>query len=814
MNSTEQFKANRNDYVGLFLLVMSTIAFEILLTRIFSVTMWYHFAFMAISIAMFGMTIGAMIVYFKPKLFINQNIRQWLLACALCLAITIVTSFVVHSSMPFFTTQQTDVIIRTLTITYLVVAVPFVFSGIAVCLALTKFPAQLGKLYATDLTGASFGCLIIIPLLGIVDGPTAILVVATLAAAAAFFFARGQQSKKLELLSLSVLGILFIASIGNWVLAKNQEQFFRINWTQNSQGSIPAYEKWNCFSRITVEGDPNEMHRPFAWGLSSTWPEDKKVSELILSIDGLAWTMLTGFDGDWRTIDYLKYDVTNLAHKLRSNARVLVVGVGGGRDILSALAFKQKSVEGVEINNDILNTLTKVYGPYTGHLDCYPQVKLINDEARSYIASSKEKFDIIEISLVDTFAASAAGAFILSENSLYTVQAWKTFLNHLSPRGVLSVTRWYVGDNPSELYRLESLTVESLLKLGIRNPRQHIIIVAQMGASNGGRCGAGVATLLVSKEPFSKEDIDAAVKFAHTQKFGILLSPETALKPMFADLANPELREKLLLDYPANISPTTDDNPFFFYFLKPTDVFKGAIWMTKGTFYDSAVRILSYLTIIVLTLTFLCILVPLLLQARQNSLKEAGPLLLYFSCIGLGFMFIEISQMQRLILFLGHPTYGLSVVLFTLLLGSGIGSFFTSVRRNANQKMYFCALLILLCLFGALTPTIITALGAGSLQVRIVASIAIMLPLGFFMGMCFPIGMQIANERASNLTPWLWGVNGATSVCASVLAMVIAINAGIAASFWSGAICYLLAFAAFLWLNRQTEQSGTAHSGS
>ncbi len=793
MSSIEKLKANGNDYIGLFLLIMSTIAFEIILTRLFSVTMWYHFAFMAISIAMFGMTVGAMIVYFNPQFFVDQKIRQCLSASALCLAITIVISIALLICMPHYIAEQTQVMIRSLTTTYILIAIPFVFSGVATCLALTKFPLQIGKLYAADLAGASFGCLFVILILGIVDGPTAILVIATVSAVAAYFFALAAQSKNWQLVSMLAALILFIASVNNAVLAIDQKQFFRIKWAQNHPESIPLYEKWNCFSRITVTGDAKDLHRPYAWGLSSTWPENKQTSELLLAIDDIAWTILTGFHGDFSKVDYLKCDATNVAHKLRSNARVLVIGVGGGRDILSALAFKQQSIEGVEINQNILNTLTKVYGDYTGHLDRYPQVKLINDEARSFVACSKEKYDIIEISLVDTCAASAAGAFVLTENSLYTIQAAEIFLNHLAPRGILSITRWYYQNNPIELYRLESLSVAALQNLGIKNPRNNIMIVAQMKDANGGHTGAGVATLLVSKDPFSQEDIRAATTFAAAQHFGVVLSPSSALDSMCTKLAAGQANEQILSAFPVNISPPTDDKPFFFYFLKPADLFKDEIWMDKSSLNDSAVRVLAYLTIIVMILTFLCIFIPALLQARQYSLKAAYPLLAYFGSIGLGFMFIEISQMQRLIIFLGHPIYGLSVVLFTLLLAGGIGSLAMPMGRNFNPKSSLYTLMILLLLFGAVTPTITSTLGAANIFVRIGVSIAMMLPLGFFMGMCFPIGMQLANQQAPHLTAWLWGINGATSVCASVLAIVIAINFGIAASFWTGTICYLLA---------------------
>ncbi len=816
MSSTEQLRANRHDYIGLFLLIMATIAFEILLTRIFSVTLWYHFAFMAISIAMFGMTLGALIVQFNPKLFVDDNIRKWLSISSLALAVTIVLSFIIHFfCMNFFAAGQTEELREglreILAVTYVVVAIPFLFSGIGTCVALTKFPLQVGKLYATDLAGASVGCLFVIALLAAVDGPTAILVVATLAAIASAFFAQAGKLKSCQLFSILVAVGLSVASVSNAALATSHQQFFRIKSAQHDRESQLLYEKWNCFSRITVLGDPAVVHRPYAWGLSSTWPENKRISELMLIIDSIAGTVLTKFTGDWNKVEYLKCDVTNLAHILRHDANVLVVGVGGGRDILSALAFNQKSITGVEINYDILNTLTKVFGDYTGHLELYPQVKLVNDEARCFIDSSKDKYDIIEISLVDTSAASAAGAFVLTEHSLYTTQAWETFLNHMTRTGVLSVSRWYFKQSPVELYRLESLAIAALRKAGVSNPRDNIFIVAHTEGASGGRAKPGIATVLISKEPFSKEDIIAVANFADRQHFATILSPSNALDPVCAKLANAASSQSPLSDLAENIAPPTDDNPFFFFFLKPADLFNWNFDTLTPQFgpNNTAIVMLRYLTIFILVLVLGSILIPLILLRRFNSLQYASPLLLYFASIGLGFMFIEISQVHRLIIFLGHPIYGLSVVLFTLLLASGIGSLSTSIGLKFDDKARLYVLLFVLLLFGSLTPAVITTLRSANTMIRIGASVAIMFPLGFFMGMCFPIGMKLANQTNRNLAPWLWGVNGATSVSASVLAVVIAISFGITASFWTGAACYLVAVMAFLFLNGKKTNSAS-----
>src|SRR6185295_11229342 len=180
--------------------------------------------------------------------------------------------------------------------------------------------------------------------------------------------------------------------------------------------------------------------------------------------------------GDPEAVSHLKYDVTNVAHYLRPNSRVVVVGTGGGRDVLSALLFNQRQVTGVEINESIIDLVNRRFGDFTGHLDRDPRVQFVNDEARSYIARSPDRYDLIQISLIDTWAATAAGAFVLSENSLYTLEAWQTFLNHLEPNGVLTFSRWYFP-LPGQVYRLTSIATAALMDLGIKQPRDHIIVV-------------------------------------------------------------------------------------------------------------------------------------------------------------------------------------------------------------------------------------------------------------------------------------------------------------------------------------------------
>jgi hypothetical protein len=800
-------------YVGLFMVALATLMYEILLTRIFSVTMWYHFAFMAISVAMFGMTVGALLVYIFPAFFTPQRAERHLALSSLLFAAAIIISFLTHLAVPVFVDRNLLTLsgLYALTLTYVSLSLPFIFSGIAVSLALTQFPRNISRLYAADLAGAALGCILLRYVLDVTDGPMTVFLVAFLACTAALVFALGLGGKLFRISAICALMLLAFVIVGS-VQSRKQSPLVRLTWVRGELESPSQYEKWNSFSRVRVWGNQRRLEAPFGWGYSSTLPDNLKISQLSMNIDASAFTPLTAFRGDLGSVDYLRYDITNFAHFLRPNSSVYIIGTGGGRDILSSLVFDQKSILGVEINEDIITIANDIYGDFTGHLDRHPQVRIVNDEARSYLARQQEKFDIIQSSFIDTWAATAAGAFVFTENSLYTVEAWKIFLRHLNPQGVLTFSRWYTETNYA-LERMTALASAALIQLGIQNPREHILIV-RISTEEESR-PAGIGTVLVSPRPFSDADLDKAEQVARDMKFDVVLSPRSTIDPIFAQLTTGHDLERCCDNFPVNISPTTDDKPFFFYMMRLGNLLDASYWrsgLASGA-YNMAkpIIVLLALLIIVIVLTVLCIIIPLYLTSRKVTVRGSLPLFTFFMAIGFGFMLVEISQMQRLIIFLGHPSYGLSVVLFALLISSGLGSFTTGnvgqpdSLRPALRRFVF--LLSVLVIFGLLTSQIIQAFEGSITAVRVLVAILILLPLGLFMGMVFPLGMKIANRQAAPLIPWFWGINGAASVCASVLAVVIALNTSISTSYWIGFACYLAAAMAYYKATRKTAGS-------
>jgi hypothetical protein len=790
-------------YRGLFAITLATLMHEILLTRIFSVTMWYHFAFMAISIAMFGMTVGAIVVFLRPTPP-GGSVARRLAGSAFGYAISLVLGFLVYVRIPFLGTATPESIFY-LTLSYTVIAIPFVFGGITVALVLSTYRKHADRLYAVDLLGAAVGCVALVYTLEITDAASAVLVVGTFAAVGATCFAAETGEARGRFAGIGLAVVLFGAALSNTVLTRDGRPLIRIIDTAKNSNDAYHYVRWNSHSRVTVTGDPFTPSEAAGWGISDkTGAAHMMNRQLGMTIDTWAGTVITNFDGDTRKISYLKDDVTNIAHYLRHDADVFVVGVGGGRDVLGALVFDQHSVTGVEVNRDVLRATTEVFGDFAGHIERNPKVTLAVDEARSYLTRLDRKFDLVQLSLIDTWAATAAGAFVLTENSLYTVEGWTTFLSHLKPHGILTVSRWYYPTRPSEALRIASLARVALQKLGIEDPRSHVIMVKAPKAQGlPGALGNGIATILVSREPFGPEDFATLDREVARLGFEYIVTPTQAENPAYATILGRGDPKEFYASYSLDVSAPTDDRPFFFQMLRLRDVMKSLTvsWLDPNRSNLEAIRLLVVLLGIVTVLTLGCIITPLALRARSGVLRGSAPLLSFFLAIGLGFMFVEVSEMQRLMLLLGKPTYALSVVLSTLLVGSGTGSLLsnrlTGPSGPLGAKPALLLLVGVLVAVGLATPLVVHALVGSSTPARIGAAVATLLPMGFFMGLPFPLGLRAADARPE-LVPWLWGVNGAASVLCSVLATVVALGAGISASFWAGVACYVVAFGSYL----------------
>jgi hypothetical protein len=782
-------------YLGLFLVTLSTLMLEIALTRIFSVTMWYHFAFVAISVALFGMTVGALAVHLLPERFPDAGVQRQLWVFALLFAVAVAVCFAVQLAIPF-TPRATGAGIASVVATCVVISIPFVFSGVVVCLCLTRFPGRVNRLYAVDLIGAGLGCVLLVVLFSWIDGPSLVVLIGALAAAGAVSFAAADRDRRG--LTIAVVAVAVLAGFAgvNAYQYTQGSPVLKIIWAKEARDPDHDYERWNAFSRLTVDGDA----------------DNPDTDLLNMVIDSTAGTGLNRYSGDPEDSNFLRDEIQNLPHHIRPDADVFVVGVGGGTDVLAALEFEQRSVTGAEINGDIVDVVHNRFGDFTGHLDQDPRVEIVSDEARSHLARTDDRYDIIQISLIDTWAATAAGAFALSENSLYTTDAWHLFMDRLQDGGILSVTRYYRSEDadgapvePLETYRTLALASDVLTQEGVGDPRDHIVVYRARTAYRG----VELATVLVSPDRFTSSDLATVSETARELGFTPLLTPDVAADPLLGELTAPGGPGDALDDVDADISPPTDNRPFFFQMADIGTFLNGDIG--RDDHVTRPVLVLGLLAVTVVGLAACCIGLPLLL-ARRKDTDRAGrrrvvPLYTYFLGIGFAFLLIEIAQLQRLSIFLGHPTYGLTVSLFSVLVFSGIGSMLTEriVRPDRPRSLLvpFAALAVVVVVAGLVTPTVLRAMDGATTPVRIATAVALLAPLALVMGMPFAVGMRAAAGVENAPTAFLWGINGAASVCASVLAVMIALFFGIAAAFWTGALMYGLAAASMVVIHRQ-----------
>jgi hypothetical protein len=568
-------------------------------------------------------------------------------------------------------------------------------------------------------------------------------------------------------------------------------------------GTDYEFEKWNSFSRVVVSR--SQKDEPDLWGPSPTIPQDLKVPQRELNIDGFASTSMPRFSENTDNVDFLKYDITNLAYAARPKGRVAIIGVGSGRDLLSAYTFGSRDITGVELNPIFIDFLTDPLKlrAYAGIADL-TGMRLLVDEGRSWFSRTHEKFDVIEMSMIDTFAATGTGAFSLSENGLYTVESWRIFLSALNPTGLFTVSRWHAPSAPIEIGRTTSLAVAALLSLGVQNPRDHIFL-ASVGK---------LATLIISRQPFSAVDLRALRETAGRLQFDILASPdEMPIEPMFKDVLSAtsvdDLNERAIR-YWLDISPPTDARPFFFNQLRIFNLqnlkffyneYRRTGSFTGGTSLVVTGNLVAIGTVFLLILlSLLAVVVAIILPAR-SSINKVEPRLallgsVYFLLIGLGFMFIEIGLIQRISVFIGHPIYALGVVLFSIILSTGLGSLLSEKLmpvRPAGILLWLSLLVIYLLVLPHWLPALThSSLESAGLITRSIVSVMVILPAGVLMGFGFPFGMRQVMSRDARPAPWFWGINGAAGVLAAGVAVACSIAFSIDTTIRVGGICYLI----------------------
>lgn len=789
--------------VGLFLTTLTTLCLEVLDTRLLSVMTWYHLSFFAVSTAMFGMSAGALRVYLGGARFEGQGAVRALGHYGLLYAIAIPLSHVLGLQIPIpqgFSLQMAFA----MTLLTLTLAVPFYLSGILVAIALTRIPGRIGLVYAVDLVGAALGCLLLVPLLEWTNASSVTMILGAMACLGALCFQvfAGQAAVLARLGSVALGAGFLVAGILNPNVGPTRVSVVYAKWNMTPFEHI-SHETWNIHAQLIAKQVVRDT-QPYYWG-GGIGHEQNRVDQLFLQLDGEAGTLMTGWDGSREGLEWVKYDVTALPYFLRRDGAAAVIGVGGGRDVLTALWGQHRRITGIEINGAFLDLLQGEYREFAGLAD-RPEVRLVHDEARSFLTRTTERYDVLQMSLIDTWAATGAGAFTLSENGLYTLEAWRVFLDVLTPDGLLSVSRWYDPQNASETSRLVALGVAALLEAGVDEPARNMALVSRQR----------VATLLLSRQALSERDLarldETAREFGHT----VLLAPGSQSPVPFLDeIARSRTRAELLatVEHPVyDYTPPTDERPYFFNILKPGHAL-GILKLrdpgrSPGIIAGNlvATHTLLVLAAITLLLVLAVIFVPLL-HSGMPSMGGGSFLvaLLYFACIGLGFMLVQVPYMQRFSVYLGHPVYAVVVILFSMILLAGVGSLLSDKlpveRRPIWLLVYPAAIAGALLVQLAYLQEIIEATIRFGLLARCLVVVGLVAPVSLLLGLCFPIGMRLVGRISTDATPWMWGVNGALGVLGAVIAVGISMWAGIHSSLRVALLLYaaLFVLAPLLW---------------
>jgi hypothetical protein len=764
-------------FTGVGLVSLCVLMLQLALTRFFSATMYYHFAFLAISLALLGSGASGVFVYLMGGRLAAER-TPWAPALAAALfAVSCPLALAVILGNPLSPLDSGSTTVARLSWIYGAAALPFFFAGGVVTLAIARYAEQMSRLYLFDLGGAAAGCLLLIPVMDRLGAVNTILLIGAVAAVAAVVLdgAPVGQAWPVALFALAVgLGAFTIHN------AVTRRLDVRRAKGLDEEGNV-IFSKWNSFSRVTV------------WGSLAN-------DAVLIMIDADAATLLSLDGNDLKRHAVQAGRVEALAYRLRPRSRALIIGPGGGNDVIMARLFAAPEVTGVEVNpiiaRDIM--LSEPFLGYSGRLYLQPGVRLVVDEGRSFVRASRERYDVIQGTMVDTWAATAAGAFALTENNLYTVEAFTDYLGHLTDRGILSMTRWYL-EPPDQLLRLFALARVTMREMGIEHPDRHLMLVR--GPTEAGTTRAP-ATFLFGRGEFSLDEASHVEAVARGNGFTVLYTPFNRPPNLFTRLAEAEDPAPAWASYENDISPPTDNRPFFFNTVRPGNL--GAALRSAGEWRKTNLGTFVLFSLLAITavLTLAFILGPLAV-ARAGVLvsdtRTKLACLLYFAGLGAGFIILEVALVQKCILFLGHPVYSLAVVLFALLGFSGVGSLLSG--RFAETRLRAVLPRVLLVLAGAvvvyvllLSPVFHAFVQLGR-PYRIAITVVLLAPLGLVMGMPMPIGVRVLNRESPALIPWAWGVNGAASVMGSAAALAVALLAGFNQAMLVGAALYLVALA-------------------
>jgi hypothetical protein len=705
---------------------------------------------------------------------------------------------------------------------YITLSIPFFFTGLIIATAFSCMSEKTGLVYGSDLLGAGIGSLGILYLMTIMTPDRAVFILSSIALTGSFVISR----KRLKVISLSFILVnlsilLFQPSFTNIRMSPYKGLQLALRYP----GAKHLRTYFNPFSRIDTFISPAVR---FAPGLSLKYL-DPLPDQVGFSIDGSEINAITDSKNS-KSLRFLTYLPSAIAYEMRNLPNpsltplyppllrgelkggeggledVLILDPKGGLHVLVASYYGSKNIYKVESNPLVIKVINDEFKDFSGN---FYSKNAWSGIGRSWLKTAKKKFDIIDISLM---GSSPSGSFGISEDYRFTVEAFREYINNLKPDGLLSINLFILPPPRIEL-RLMNTIITAMEEIGIKDAEHRIAAIRSWGT----------ITIIIKKSPFSLNEIETIREFSKNRRFDLIHYPgikeeeaniyiRTASNEyftVFKEILNPETRSHFIHDYIFDISPVHDENPFFHYYLKIKNIRE--IYMTMGGKWQYFIEegyILPIVFMQVIILSLILILLPAFSPLLNSPLSKGGyrgvkgvrggltgiRFLPYFAFLGIGFMFIEISLIQKTILPLEHSSYAVATVLTSILISSGIGSLLSQRFPGLRSPSTVILISFLIIIYSILFPSFTDTISPYSISVRIISVFLILTPLGLLMGIPFPTGLKILGERNESLIPWAWAINGCFSVLAPILTIMLAMVIGFKMVLWLGALSYMMAF--------------------
>ncbi len=797
----------------------SVLAYEILIMRLLSIAQWHHFAYMAISMALLGFGAAGSMLFLLFKR-IRRNLEGWLVGLAAATAVSFCLAFSVSQKVgldPLQLVWQPSQWLSML-LTYLLMAVPFLLAGGIVGIILTGAREQAHRMYAVDLLGAGCGALAIVPALYLGPPWTLLPALGCLILTAAIWCGMKLRRPKLGLITLLFAAVVLTMVYVFMPPLPKIHHTKALPMTRSFPDARIEAKRVGPLGMVHVVGSELIRHVPglsLNFGLKDEGTPALLPKQKAIFTDADAPSPISRFTGDLDELSYLDFTTMALPYHIRRPKSLLVVGAGGGTDLLLGLRHHTPEITALEANRQIADLLRGPFAEFSGHLYSQPAVRLKVQEARQFLHATDEQFDLIQLSLLDTFVTSAGGLHSASESYLYTREAFELYLSRLTGTGILAITRW-LKLPPRDSLRVVSTALSAMRGMHLSpHPEEHLFFIRSWKTS----------TILVSKVPFTTEEIALATEFCDGRSFDLAYyaGMEEERANRYDVQGSPEyfVGAKALSGsgaasfhrrYVFDVSETTDDRPFFSHFFRwdkaPTLLRQlRREWLPMVEM--GYVFILATLVQAVLASAVLILLPLLFLRRVHRNASRNGALpgaieifgtLFYFACIGLAFMFLEMALLPKFTLLLSHPVYSAAVVLSTVLVFAGCGSL--SVRRFQSMGHGFLwiavvAVSLWVAFYGIAGDRLFHMAMGWSFAARIALSVLLLSTVSFFLGWPFPWGLRVMARQFPSLVPWAWGINGCASVIGAVLGKCLAVSIGFRLLMFSACLLYFLAISIF-----------------